>query len=255
MRSLVTGASSGIGAAFARALRRRGDELILVARRADRLEALARELGGPDVVAIVAADLTRPGAVEEIAERVDAQGLLVDTLVNNAGVGHTGRFLEEPPERILGMLDLNNRAAVAMTRRFVPGMVARKRGALINVVSTAAFQPVPYLAVYAASKAFLLSFTEGLATELIGSGVRVQALCPGLTATEFQQIAGTNRVPFNRTAAMLPEAVVAACLAGLDRGALRVVPGFLNRATIAAQRFLPQALVRQLGAKLFEPGH
>jgi short-subunit dehydrogenase len=192
MHSLVTGASSGIGAAFARALRRRGDKLILVARRADRLETLARELGGPDVVAIVPVDLTQAEAVEEIARTVEAQGLVVETLVNNAGVGHTGRFLEEAPERILGMLDLNNRAAVAMTRRFVPGMVARKRGTLINVVSTAAFQPVPYLAVYAASKAFLLSFTEGLATELAGTGVRVQALCPGLTATEFQEVAVTD---------------------------------------------------------------
>ena len=255
MHSLVTGASSGIGAAFARALRRRGDKLILVARRADRLETLARELGGPDVVAVVPVDLTQAGAVEKIAKAVEAQGLVVDRLVNNAGVGHTGRFLEEPPERILGMLDLNNRAAVALTRRFVPGMVARQRGTLIKVVSTAAFQPVPYLAVYAASKAFLLSFTEGLATELAGTGVRVQALCPGLTATEFQEVAGTDQVAFNKTGAMTPEAVVAASLAGLDSGALRVVPGFLNRATLVAQRFLPQALVRKVGAKLFEPGH
>jgi len=206
-------------------------------------------------VAIVPADLTQPGAVEAVGRSVEAQGLLVDTLVNNAGVGHTGRFLEEPPERILGMIDLNARASVAMTRRFVPAMVARQRGTLINVVSTAAFQPVPYLTVYAASKAFLLSFTEGLATELAGTGVQVQALCPGLTATEFQGVAGTEHVPFNRTGAMTPEAVVAASLAGLERGALRVVPGVLNRVTIAAQRLLPQSLVRKVGAKLFDPGH
>ncbi len=253
MRSLVTGASSGIGAAFARALRKRGDKLILVARRAERLEALAAELGGPVAVAILPADLTEPGAVERIAKAIEAQGLVVDTLVNNAGVGHTGRFLEEPAERILGMLDLNNRAVVAMTRRFVPGMLERGQGTLINVVSTAAFQPVPYLTVYAASKAFLLSFTEGLATELAGTGVRVQALCPGLTTTEFQHVAGTDSVAFNKTAAATPEAVVAASLAGLDRGRLRVVPGFLNRVTLAAQRLLPEALVRKVVARLFEP--
>jgi short-subunit dehydrogenase len=253
LRALVTGASSGIGAAFARALRARGDKLILVARRGERLESLARELGGADAVATLPMDLTRKDAADKLAAFVEQRGFGVDVLINNAGAGHTGRFLEEPSERILGMLDLNNRAAVELTHRFVPGMLARKRGSLVNVVSTAAFQPVPYLTVYAATKAFLLSFTEGLATELAGTGVRVQALCPGLTATEFQQVAGTDKVAFNRTSSATPEEVVAESLRGLDAGRLRVVVGFQNRATLAAQRFLPQAVVRAIGAKLFAP--
>ncbi len=253
LRALVTGASAGIGAAFARALRARGERLILVARRVDRLEALAAELGGSEYVAVVAADLAQPRAVAELAATLEARGLGVDTLVNNAGVGHTGRFVEEPEDRILAMLDLNVRATVLMTRRFVPGMVARKRGALINVVSTSAFQPVPYMSTYAASKSFLLSFTDGVAFELRGSGVRVQALCPGLTATEFQQVAGTDQVPFNKTTTQTPEAVVAESLAGLDRGKERIVTGWLNRATVAAQRLTPQSVSKYVAAKMFEP--
>jgi short-subunit dehydrogenase len=253
LRALVTGASAGIGAAFARALRARGEKLVLVARRAERLEALARELGGSEAVAVVALDLARPGAVAELAKTLDGRGVVVDTLVNNAGVGHTGRFAEEPEDRILAMLDLNVRAAVLMTRRFLPGMLARKRGSVINVVSTSAFQPVPYMSTYAASKSFLLSFTEGVAFEVRGSGVNVQALCPGLTATEFQQVAGTDQVPFNKTATQTPEAVVKESLAGLDRGRERVVSGWLNRATLAAQAFVPQSVSKLVAAKMFEP--
>jgi short-subunit dehydrogenase len=253
LRALVTGASAGIGEAFARALRAQGEKLVLVARRAERLEALARELGGPESVAVIAADLATPGAVETLAAELERRALVVDTLVNNAGVGHTGRFVDEPPERILGMMDLNNRAAVEMTRRFVPGMVARKRGVVINVVSTAAFQPVPYMSIYAATKSFLLSFTEALAFELRGSGVRVQALCPGLTATEFQSVAGTDKVAFNRTAAQTPAEVVAESLAGLARGRERVVSGWRNRATLAAQSLVPQSVAKFVAGKLFEP--
>jgi hypothetical protein len=253
LRALVTGASSGIGAAFARALRGRGEKLILVARRAERLEALARELGGADAVSTIAGDLSLPGAASRLADEVARRRLSVDTLVNNAGVGHTGRFLEESPERILGMLQLNNRAAVELTRCFAPAMLERRRGAVINVVSTAAFQPVPYLAIYAATKAFLLSFTEGLASELSGTGVRVQALCPGLTATEFQEVAGTDKVAFNKTGAMTADQVVAASLRGLDRGQLRVIVGLQNRLVVGVQRFLPQAVIRAIGAKLFAP--
>jgi short-subunit dehydrogenase len=253
LRALVTGASAGIGAAFARALRARGEKLVLVARRADRLEALARELGGAEHVAVVACDLAQANAVAELARTLDARGLRVDSLVNNAGVGHTGRFAEEPEDRILAMLDLNVRATVLMTRRFLPEMLARQRGSLINVVSTSAFQPVPYMSTYAASKSFLLSFTEGIAFEVRGSGVKVQALCPGLTATEFQQLAGTDQVPFNKTATQSPEAVVAESLAGLDRGRERVVTGWLNRATLTAQSFVPRSVSKLVAAKMFEP--
>jgi short-subunit dehydrogenase len=253
LRALVTGASSGIGAAFARQLRQRGERLILVARRAERLAALAAELGGDADVASVPLDLTQPDAPATLERELARRGLAVELLINNAGIGHTGRFAQEPLERVLAMLDLNARSVVELTRRFLPGMLARGGGRIVNVVSTAAFQPVPYMAVYAASKVLVLSFTEALAVELRGTGVHVQALCPGLTATEFQQVAGTDRVLFNKTAALTPERVAAASLAALDRKRLRVVVGWQNRVVIGLQRFLPQGLVRSAAARLFLP--
>lgn len=253
LRALVTGASSGIGEAFARQLRARGERLVIVARRGDRLAALATQLGGGTVVASIPLDLTQPDAPALLERELVARGLAVDLLVNNAGVGHTGRFAEEPLDRVLAMLDLNARSVVELTRRFLPGMLARGRGRIVNVVSTSAFQPVPYLAVYAATKALVLSFSEALATELAGSGVSVQALCPGLTATEFQAVAGTDRVLFSKTATLAPDVVAATSLAALERRRLRVVVGWQNRLALGAQRFLPSALVRKAGARLFRP--
>jgi hypothetical protein len=251
--ALVTGASSGIGAAFARALALRGQRLILVARRAERLASLARELGGEERATAIPLDLAASDAGARLEKAVGERGLAVDLLVNNAGVGDTGRFHDRPLDRALEMVDLNTRAMVELTRRFLPAMLDRRRGAIINVVSTSAFQPVPFLTVYAASKAFALSFTEGLAVELEGTGVRVQALCPGLTATEFQERAHTDKVRFNRTSAMTPEAVVTASLRGLDRGRIVVVAGLRNRMAVAAQAFVPRAVVRRVAADLFRP--
>lgn len=251
--ALVTGASSGIGAAFARALSRRGERLILVARRADRLASLAEELGGEGRALAIPLDLTGLDAGGRLEAAVGERGLLVDFLVNNAGLGDTGRFHERPLDRALEMVDLNSRVLVELTRRFLPPMLERRRGRIVNVVSTSAFQPVPFLTVYAASKAFALSFTEGLATELQGTGVGVQALCPGLTATEFQERAHTDRVRFNSTPAMTPEAVVEESLRALDSGRLIVVTGLRNRITLAAQAFAPRSLVRRVAADLFRP--
>jgi short-subunit dehydrogenase len=252
-RALVTGASSGIGAAFARALRRRGFSLVLVARRADRLAALSSELGGDPAAIAMPLDLTAPDAGERLERALAERGLAVDLLVNNAGLGHTGRFLEQPPEKLAAMLDLNVRALLDLTRRFVPPMAARGSGAVINVVSTSAFQPVPYLAVYAATKVFVLSFTEALADELAGTGVKVQALCPGLTESEFHQTAGTDKVLFTKTGMMSAEAVVERSLRALDRGHLRVIAGWQNRLVAAMQRFAPQRLVRSVAGRLFRP--
>ncbi|HET9315315.1 MAG TPA: SDR family NAD(P)-dependent oxidoreductase, partial [Vicinamibacteria bacterium] len=204
-------------------------------------------------VHVVPADLASAGGPQRVYDEVQSRGLAVEVLVNNAGVGHTGRFAQEPASAVLNMLDLNARAAMVLARLFLPAMVERRQGVVVNVVSTSAFQPVPYLAVYGASKAFLLSLTEALATELQGSGVLVQALCPGLTATEFQGVAGTDRVPFNKTGSMTPAAVVAASLRGLERGKLRVIPGLSNRATAALVRFTPGWLVRRVVARLFQP--
>jgi short-subunit dehydrogenase len=252
-RAVVTGASSGIGRAFARALHSRGHRLVLVARRADRLEALAAELGGPVAVATLPIDLSARDAGEQVAAEAAAHGWTVDLLVNNAGLGHTGRFHQGPPERHLSIVDVNVRAAVDLTRRFLPGMVERRRGAVINVVSMSAFQPVPYLATYAASKAFLLSFSESVAAEVAGSGVTVQALCPGNIPTEFQAVAGTDRVPFNRTPATPAEDVVQASLEALDDRRVVVVPGLRDRVSVRMQPFLPRALVRRIAGELFRP--
>jgi short-subunit dehydrogenase len=249
----VTGASSGIGAAFARALRARGRRLVLAARRVDRLRRLADELGGDETVAVVPVDLAERGAGTRLQQELQARGLRVDLLVNDAGLGHTGRFWEAPRDRLLEVVDVNARAVVELTHAFLPAMIERKGGEIINVASMSAFQPVPYLAVYAASKAFVLSFTEALATELTGTGVYVQALCPGNVPTEFQATAGTDRVAYDRTPGMSPEAVVAASLAALDERRLTVVPRLRDRLTVAAQALVPRSLVRQAAAALFRP--
>jgi short-subunit dehydrogenase len=224
-----------------------------VARRADRLEKLVQELGGAESALAVPLDLTAADAGERLQGELERRGIEIDLLVNNAGVGHTGAFLQEPVQRIDAMIDLNVRAVVDLTRRFAPPMIARGGGAVVNVVSTSAFQPVPYLAIYAASKAFVLSFTEALATELRGTDVRVQALCPGLTESEFHRTAGTDKVLFTKTGAMAAAAVVEQSLRALERGRLRVVTGWQNRLVVGIQRFLPSALVRAVGAQLFRP--
>ena len=253
-RALVTGASSGIGSAFARALRARGEKLVLVARRRDRLERLAAELGGDGSAAVVSLDLTSAGAAERLATEVGGRGFAVDLLVNNAGMGHTSPFERQPPAVVRGMIDLNVRVLTELTRVFLPGMVARGRGGIVNVASNAAFQPIAYMSVYAATKAYVLSFTEALATELTGTGVRVQALCPGITATEFLDVAGTHRgLLVTRLPTMTAEEVVAASLRGLDRGRLRVVVGLPNRILAALQALAPRALVRRVAAELYRP--
>ena len=253
-RALVTGASSGIGSAFARALHARRAKLVLVARRAVRLSELSSQLGGEPDVAFLPLDLSLPDAVPRLMTFLKDRGITVDLLINNAGVGWTGRFAEQTPETIQAIIDLNVRALTGLTRALVPGMIERGRGGVVNVVSTSAFQPVPFLNVYAASKVFVLSFTEGLATELEGTGVRVQALCPGLTESEFHETSGTARVPFTKTRMMPAEAVVEASLRALDRGRpLRVVPGWQNRTVAGVQRFLPRRMVRGVAARLFRP--
>ena len=234
-------------------MRARGERLVLVARRADRLARLAAELGGEEAVLAVSLDLARPDAAESLRRQLDDRGIGVRLLVNNAGVGYSGRVYEQAPERLRAMIDLDVRAVVELTRAFLPGMIARGSGAVLNVVSMSAFQPVPFLAVYAASKAFVLSLTESMATELEGTGVTVQALCPGNIPTEFQGVAGTTDVKFNRTPATTPREVVEASLAALDRRKLLVIPAVRDRITVGAQRFVPRSWVRRAAAELFRP--
>lgn len=251
--ALVTGASSGIGAAFARALHSRGERLVLVARRAERLEALVQELGGNHIA--IVADLAATGAADRIKRELDGRALSVDLLVNNAGLGHTSEFATQPIEIIRQMTDVNVRAVVELTHALLPAMKARGRGSIVNVASNAAFQPVPFLTVYAATKSFVLSFSEGLAEELRGSGLRVQALCPGITATEFFDVAGTHRGQHVRRLPMMtPDQVVRASLDGLDEGRVRVVAGLTNRIlAFAVLRLLPRSMSRRAAARLYRP--
>jgi short-subunit dehydrogenase len=244
---LVTGASAGLGAEFARQCRARGDELVLVARREDRLEALKDQLG--DGVDYYVADLSKSEQIDELLTWVKMKGLEVETLINNAGFGAAGAFVETPPERLLEMIDLNVRSLTELCRRILPAMLERRRGFVLNVASTAAFQAGPYSAVYYATKAFVLSLSEALHEEAKGSGIHVTALCPGPTATEFFEVAGS---PHGRLARMAtdPKAVVAAGLAGLARNRAIVVPGLMNKATSQAGRILPRAALRRAVARL-----
>jgi short-subunit dehydrogenase len=254
-RTLVTGASSGIGAEYARTLRARGESVVLVARRQERLLALASELGGEPEAVAIAADLAREGAAEELKRQLDARQLAVDGLVNCAGLGLTGPFASQSPAVIRAMCDLNVRAVVELTRAFLPPMLERRRGRIVNVASNAAFQPIPYLGVYAATKAFVLAFTEALSSEVEGSGVRVQALCPGITATEFLDVSATGgELRVRRMPMMTPRQVVDASLAGLEHGRLRVVVGFSNRVLgFVTRRLAPAWLARRVAGELYRP--
>jgi short-subunit dehydrogenase len=245
--ALVTGASAGIGEAFARRLARDGYDLTLVARSRERLAKLAKELEKEHEieVAVEAADLTVPEELRAIERRVGDDAAL-ELLVNNAGFGTIGRFAALDVDREEEEIRLNVIALVRLTRAALPGMTRRKRGAIINVSSLAAFQPAPSNATYGATKAFVNSFTESLHEELRGTGVQVQALCPGFTRTEFQSRAGidTSRIP--SLAWMSAESVVDASLAGLQRGDVVCIPGFGNRVLANAVSAVPRPLVRRI---------
>ena len=250
--ALVTGASSGIGAEFARQLADRRYDLVLVARTRDRLEALAKELRegcGVDV-AVLAADLTQKEDLRVVEDRVVAEERL-ELLVNNAGMGTVGAFSTLDLAREEAEIRLNVLVLVRLTRSALPNLVARGRGAVLNVSSLAALFPTAYNATYGATKAFVNSFTEALAAELRGSGVRVQALCPGFTRTEFQQVADVDTSAIPALAWMEPEPVVDAALAGLASGEVVCVPGLANRAASLLAGSLPRGLVaRLMGAAL-----
>ena len=245
--TLVTGASAGLGAEFVRQCAARGDELVLVARRRERLEALADEIGGR--CHVIAADLGEAGAAERLADEVAALGLTVGTLINNAGFGVVGRFADLPLDRQREMVDLNVRTLTELSRLFVPAMVQRRRGFLLNVASTAAFQPGPGFAVYFATKAYVLSLTEALHQELKASGVHVTALCPGPTATEFGRVAGVTSNSFEKMSADA-QTVVRAGLDGLRRNKAVVIPGAMNKVSAQGSRVIPRAVMRRIVAGL-----
>jgi uncharacterized protein len=248
--ALVTGASSGIGAALAAELASRGHAVTLVARREERTRSLATELAGEHSIEadVITCDLADPVERGRMLAELDQRGRSIEVLVNNAGFGSRGEFATSDTERMLRMVRVNIEAVVDLTGRLVPPMVARGRGAVINVASTAAFQPLPGSAVYAASKAFVLSFSESLRTELRGRGVTVTALCPGLVRTEFPEVAGWGDVE-GRTPDLFwasPEDVARGAVDGAARGKRVVVPGVLNRAGALAGQHSPRAVALPL---------
>jgi short-subunit dehydrogenase len=252
--ALVTGASAGIGVEFAKQLAGRGYDLVLVARRRDRLAALAAEVSAASRGAtahVIVADLETPDAVGAIVAATERAGLTVDLLINNAGFGLHGSFADADQTKMAGMISLNVNALVALTGAYVPGMVARKRGGVINVASTAAFQPLPGMAVYGATKAFVLSFSEALHEEVRRNGVRVVALCPGATATEFFGIAGEKAaVGTKRTV----QDVVRTGLDGLARNRAVAVDGFANKALAESVRLMPRSLILRVSARVMQAG-
>ena len=245
--TLITGASAGLGVEFARQLSGRGQRLVLVARRKDRLDTLAKELGNARAVAI---DLSKSGAAAKLLADLKAAGEEVDTLINNAGFGLIGRFAELDAKRERQMIDLNVGTLTDLCRAIAPAMIKRKGGAILNVASTAAFQPGPNMAVYFATKAYVLSFTEALHEELKPHGVRVSALCPGPTRTEFGEVAGFGGNGLFDRVAMESAEVVAAGLHGLDRNRAVVVTGFANKIGALSTRFAPRSVVRRIAGAI-----
>ena len=245
--ALITGASAGLGVDFARQLSARGHRLVLVARRKDRLDALAEELGNARALAI---DLSKANAATKVMADLEAAGEEVEVLINNAGFGLIGRFAKRDPKQLRRMIDLNVGALTDLCRAVAPRMIERKSGSILNVASTAAFQPGPNMAVYFATKAFVLSMSEALHEELKPHGVRVTCLCPGPTRTEFGEVAGFGGSGLFERVAMESPRVVEIGLKALDRNKAVVVAGALNRIGAASTRFAPRAVVRKIAGAI-----
>ncbi|HEY8183007.1 MAG TPA: SDR family oxidoreductase [Thermoanaerobaculia bacterium] len=244
--ALITGASSGIGMDFARLLSREGYELFLVARSEAKLRALASELGNAKVIV---ADLVLPDAPQRIFDVSSG----VDVLINNAGFGVSGPFIETDLRKELEMIQVNVSALTHLTRLFLPPMLARKSGHILNLASTAAFLPGPLMAVYYATKAYVLSFSEAIADELRGTGVTVTALCPGPTATGFAEVAGmeSSRL-FSLMRPMSSEAVARYGLRAMRHGKRVAIPGIANKLSTQSIRVSPRRLVTTIVRKLQE---
>src|SRR5438093_3162081 len=252
--ALITGASSGIGAEFARQLARDGVNVVLVARRADRLEGLRKAIESETTARcrVIVNDLSRPDGPREVWQELQIHDVKVDWLVNNAGFGTNGLFAGLPLEREIEEVQLNVGALVALTRLCLPGMVERRAGYIVNLGSVGSWVPTPYMATYSATKAFVLSFSEALAIELAGTGVRVLALCPGATETEFQQFAGLGeKVP--KFTYMTAQAVVRQAIAAAKSGKRTFVPGGINKMLVGFTRLAPRRIVARMAGSMFKP--
>lgn len=247
--TLITGASSGIGAAFARKLAARGRNVLLVARSEDKLITLCNEIGRLSGIRAhyFALDLLQPDADVQLFEETERRALVIDMLVNNAGFGSMGEFVQLDLARELEMIDLNVKSLVALTHRFLQSMRERKQGTIINVASTAGFQPVPYMTTYAATKAFVLSFSEALWEENREHGVHVMALCPGVTDTNFFAASRMDRPPMRTI--QTPEEVVETALRALAHRKPSVISGWTNWFAVEAERFVPRSVVTKIAGK------
>lgn len=253
--ALITGASAGLGAEFAKLFAADGRDLVLVARRRDRLEALAAELSANHGIAahVVVADLADPEGVAQVASEVERLGVAITYLVNNAGFGTSGAFADSQQDRELAQLQVNDAAPLALTGAFLPGMVSRRHGRILNIGSTAGFEPGPYMATYYASKAFLNSFSEALSYELQGTGVTVTLSCPGTTATEFAAVAGSHNSRLERFAHAEPAAVAREAYEAMLAGRPLVVHGRANRVGVQLLRLAPRGAVRAVVAFINRP--
>ncbi len=254
--ALVTGASGGIGEQFARQLAARGVNLVLVARSEHRLRTLAEELqtNHPGIRAtVLAADLSRPDAADSLADDLQATGTTIDLLINNAGIGSHDLFLDEDPANVAGEIQLNCGSLVALTARMLPAMAARGSGGVINVASTAGFQPIPTMAVYGATKAFVLSFTEALWEETRQSGVRVLALCPGPTETQFFQVAAAGKQVMARGRQSPAQVAEVGLHAFESRRGPTVICGLSNRMLSSGYRVMPRALMVRVARRNVRP--
>lgn len=252
--ALVTGASAGIGVALAKELAAVGAHLLLTARRRDRLDELARNLQQARGIQteVFPADLTQASAPEDIHAFTQQKGLAIELLINNAGFGKYGQLTQVASQRLLDMLQVNCTAVVHLTRLFLPDMIQRRRGDVLILASTAAFQAVPYITTYAATKAFDLLFAEGLAEEMRSYGIRVCALCPGSTESEFHAVAGQEQ--FTSKNPETAEKVARAGLEALAAGKSYVISGLGNYLGTQSQRLVPRRLVTRIAANMFRPG-
>ncbi|BCL79403.1 dehydrogenase [Ktedonobacteria bacterium brp13] len=252
--ALITGASSGIGATFAYELAARGMDIVLVARSEERLQALATEIVQRHgrKVEVIAADLSDTQGVALVIQEVESRGLTIDLLVNNAGIGTHGYFETIAPERDQQLVMLNVAAVVALSHAFLPAMAARGEGAVINVGSTASFQPVQYMPAYGASKAFVLSFSTALAEEYRHKGVRILALCPGATITSFFETAGEEAAMGSKRTS---KQAVTTALRALEQGRSVVVDGFMNMLISHASRILSRSIMARITGNGLRPGH
>jgi short-subunit dehydrogenase len=253
--ALVTGASRGLGRCFARTLAARQQNLVLVARSGEKLEAVARELRAAHDIQVenIPLDLAEAGAGRRLADDLTNRSLQIDLLVNNAGFGDQGRFLQLSLDRQLQSINLQNATVVELTHRLLPAMIERKQGGIINVSSMAGFQPIPFASVYSATKAFLTTFSLALEAEVKSSGIRVVTVCPGrlqIAPEDVESGSERKKVPGGE---QTHEEVVRATLKALDRGGGLVIPGAVNKFAAFAERFIPRSQVARLVKKISKP--